>query len=192
MIEKLNVNKKRIEAGISIMNEIISLFSSIEIDSATLKYKLTNEKYMEELNKLLQQIYDDSINKKNPKNKSNRKLYWSYTFEEKHILFKNIKPIWNKINQEDYRETGPIKVIRKEYTKTDELENKLPNEEKKVEIIPKKKEQILEEEKNNNITSSRLIIVRFFNKHETKKRKKNTMNNLVVKDGVVFFSFAER
>ena len=163
------------------MNEIISLFSSIEIDSATLKYKLTNEKYMEELNKLLQQIYDDSINKKNPKNKSNRKLYWSYTFEEKHILFKNIKPIWNKINQEDYRETGPIKVIRKEYTKTDELENKLPNEEKKVEIIPKKKEQITEEEKielkkNEKQENNKMEIQKY--KDDEKMKEKNEDNKL--------------
>lgn len=138
------------------MKEIISIFTSFAIDSATLISKLSNPKEMEIFFKLFQRIYDEtkSDKDKDGKNKSNRILYWNFTLEEKLGKFDDIKPIWYKINEEDYQEKGPVQVQKKDEIKKEEKSDEnITDEDKKdkkkdeKELLKKEKKDLKKDEK---------------------------------------------
>ena len=78
--------------------------------------QMNDTKVQEEYDKLYKRIIDETRSNidEEQKNKSNRILYWNYTLEDKYTNFDDFSSKWFKINQEDYQEKGPLKLIKKE------------------------------------------------------------------------------
>jgi len=128
-MEKLNGNRKNIQAAFTMIKELVDLIGKFPADLGTLVMSMKNEVEMKKFYELTEKIREET-KKDKEKNKSNRHLYWNYTIEEKFGKFEDMHPFWLKITGEVYKEKGPVKVVPKPETKKEEKKDDKKDEKK--------------------------------------------------------------